>query len=75
MDKIKTSIGQAIRVGSKTLVEIQLQPFNKEFDAGTGHFRIIVGDKVIDCYAQPGVIDNLEKGKEVRIPKRFVTPK
>lgn len=64
-----------MRIGSKTLVTINSEPFSRDFEAGTGYFKIIIDGKTIDCYTEPGVLDALNSGKKVRIPKYSSTQK
>jgi hypothetical protein len=75
MTTIKKDLGLPIRIGSKTLVEVSTEPLNPTFEAGTGYFKIIIGDKKIHCYAEPGALEALEEGKKVRIPKRVIVQK
>lgn len=71
--EIKTQTNVAIRIGSKTLVTINSEPFSRDFEAGTGHFKIMVDGKTINCYTEPGALDALNSGKKVRIPKYSAT--
>lgn len=71
--EIKTQTNVSIRVGSKTLVTINSEPFTRDFEAGTGHFKIMIEGKTINCYTEPGALDSLNSGKKVRIPKYSAT--